>query len=712
MSTNEPQVNTVVESSSTQTPVVLEDNKKYTILLNDIQRFVKPINQLLKPEKQLKNVASLNDLTQALAKENLRLKDKVIELNPIANEINSTSIDFNDEIDKDNYLGFNSITVKTKPLENKIIPVLTPQMLTQTNTGYVIEKSSDDFCGMAQVEIQDVALASNIEYIVTPADLVNYNNEDEVYKVDFKFTGTGAFNKFSNEIKELYTDSKGNSTVFGAKNLTVNVPMVDYHEFTVDAKTLGKTFIPADIPASFDGTGGAAGKVGIKQFKVKATLKSTLSATTLVDCAKKGGGQEFTGGNCNAESSDGTQGLGLGYPAIEVPPITTAYPYSTPLKGGNYPLNSYHYHLEDDSRNFDCYVDNMDMIYGIKYAVLPCGYLIDHIDDSTMQISDNLINIYKNKLNVNFDRSECDYHTYNYEWETSNTVLNTYKNSTDSNTPILIDTLELPFPKTADLEFSYFYFLDDIDNSSNVTNAALSSYLAPLIPTSTNAGALLKNIRVVLPKVHSCLQDGLYIAPDKETIFNINSVFPRGQITYSGLGFEYTSQSSQYSNPFENYTIKFPKLDATYYYYLCVTGDISTNTNILTFGTQLSIPPAFSNVTKQNYVAAAIVSSYNADNPLQNAIAHLAFNNTEDINNIKVFYGKMSTTNSITWTQLSATIQDNIPAFIITDSTSKTISIILHSYFANEHSSYNYSNFYYITTNENSLPKNIGEKEV
>ena len=72
MSTNESQVNTAVESSSTQTPVILKDNKNYTVLLSDLQRFVDPINQLLKPAKQLNKVNSINDLTQALTKENLR----------------------------------------------------------------------------------------------------------------------------------------------------------------------------------------------------------------------------------------------------------------------------------------------------------------------------------------------------------------------------------------------------------------------------------------------------------------------------------------------------------------------------------------------------------------------------------------------------------------------------------------------------------------
>ena len=164
MSTMSQQLNTATESYSTQSTVLIQNNKNYTILLSDLQKFIPSLNAVLKPEYQLNKVGSFKDLTDVLTRNHLKLKNKTVELNPVVATNNSLSISFDDELDKDQYLGFDSITVKTLPLEDIIIPMLTPDMLTQSSDGYEIMNTRSNFCGINQVEIQDIALA--IHHIV------------------------------------------------------------------------------------------------------------------------------------------------------------------------------------------------------------------------------------------------------------------------------------------------------------------------------------------------------------------------------------------------------------------------------------------------------------------------------------------------------------------------------------------------------------------
>lgn len=297
MSTDTQQLNN--QESSAQTPIKLEAGQRVTARIEDIQSFVEPVNALLKPEKRLTNVVSLSEITQVLVPANLNLKDEVIELNPSTEPV-STIIKLEEDSE---YIGFNSITVRTKPLENRVVPILTPDMLN-VEGGLTITKTSDDFCGMNQVEIQDIALASNLEYTIVPSDLTTENNNTIIF--DFQ-----TFDKFSSEIQSQYVGK-----VFGAKDLVVNVPLVEEHIFVVDSTMLGKTYVPADIPEDFDGTGGKAAKLGFKRVGISAKLNSTLTRdeviTYMTNSTSSDNVTTVSGGNNS-----------LGYPAIEIPPVVS-----------------------------------------------------------------------------------------------------------------------------------------------------------------------------------------------------------------------------------------------------------------------------------------------------------------------------------------------------------------------------------------------------
>ena len=655
MSTNESQVNTVVEPSSTQTPVILKDNENYTVLLSDLQRFVDPINQLLKPEKQLNKVTSISDLTQALTKENLRLKDKTIELNPILDEINSITVDFNDETEEEKakYLGYNSIIVKTKPLENKIIPMLTLQMLTQTDYGYVIEKSSDDFCGMAQVEIQDIALASNLEYTITPADLTNYT--DGVYTLDFKFTGNRSsenipFENFPDDVKELYTDSTGNSIVFGAKDLTINVPLVEYHEFTVDSKTLGKTFTPADVPPSLDGTGGNAGKIGFKKIKVKANLKSTITADTLVADARAGGGKVYSAGSADAESGNEVDGLGIGYPAVEIPPITTAY-CSLPLRY-NYNLADIAFFIDQD-RNLDGNASfagydtpglpnyqSSDCVFAVNNATINKGHHISQIRESNTLFS-NLLDAYTAEaLYVSFNTYSPTYsYDSNGEFSSFDYGTNLFSVVTDadeSSTVVLVDQIVLPFPSVNKLELRYSDVLQHVSNGC-LTSESISSYLSECC--SQTGESFISALKIQIPFVVDSNCSPINVYDLTQTFkYQLNSSNTTASVEIIDYINSYSSSwftDDYITNPLENYTIELPGLTDTHFCMICVASCLTqSSVEILTVGETFNIPCAFENLTAQVCVKAVCDSS----NLNTNTVAIVKFDSKQDINNISIYW--------------------------------------------------------------------------
>lgn len=326
------QINIVLEESSTQaTPLrPINPAKNCTVSLEDLQTFITPINKILKTDKQISSVISLNDLTQALSQENLLLEDRIVELNPVTNVTSSVEVVLENSADGPNYLGFNTITFKTKPLENRVIDVLTPDMLTGPN-GLTITKTSDDFCGMKSIEIKDIALASNLEYTLVPSDLDSSNkNSNGNYIVEFDLL---KFDKFSEDIQTQYYNAETEtSKVFGAKNLTLNIPLVEEHVFVVDGSMLGNTYVPADIPSNFDGTGGSEGKIGFKRVGITALLNSTVTASRVESYMLQGGDTLVTSTN---------SGASLGYPTIEIPPLQYAQiRFNNYYIDGNY-INSY-----------------------------------------------------------------------------------------------------------------------------------------------------------------------------------------------------------------------------------------------------------------------------------------------------------------------------------------------------------------------------------
>ena len=600
-------------------------------------------------------------------------------------------------------MGYNSIIVKTKPLENKIIPVLTPQMLAQTDDGYVIEKSSDDFCGMSQVEIQDVALASNLEYTITPADLTNYN--DGTYTLNFKFAGNRSsenipFENFSDDVRELYTDSNGNSTVFGAKNLTINVPLVEYHEFTVDSKTLGKTFTPADVPPSLDGTGGNAGKLGFKKVKVKANLKSTITADTIVANARAGGGKIYSAGSTDAESGNDIDGLGIGYSAVEIPPITTAINCQSPLKGYNYALAALYYHLDDfDSLEFDCTASNKSLAFAIKDLNLDCGYLIPTIDESTTSLSTNLIDLYNIGLKVDLDsNSGQPYRTLsggNSVCEQSE--LAGYIQATK---PILVDSLILPFPPIIGLSLDYTSFLATC-SSNTVNKEALLTYLNPLIPTSTNTGALVSELSIHLPKIHSTF-DTISLSNITQSIdYVVNRFSDAAFIDKSNSSDSYFG--SQPTNPLENYTFHFPGLDAIHNCFICIDNTLGINANnisVYSAGSRLMIPPAFENIIKQIYIIADVAQTYNSERPTDTMFCSISAEGV-NLQKIHVFHGIYSVDNKIVWTEVAehtASPASADTAYKISNMGDKSLVLALYKNNTEQ------QQFYYITKSTTGLP--------
>ncbi|MBO5424025.1 MAG: hypothetical protein J6A25_00760 [Lachnospiraceae bacterium] len=537
MSTDTQQLNN--QESSAQTPIILEAGQRVTAKIKDIQSFVEPVNALLKPEKRLTNVVSLSEITQALIPANLNLKDEVIELNPKVGETVSTIVELDENSE---YIGFNSITVRTKTLENRVVPLLTPAMLNAEG-GLTITKTSDDFCGMNQVEIQDIALASNIEYTLVPSDLESTDT------VEFDFL---TFDRFSDEIKKQYKDK-----VFGAKDLTVNVPLVEEHIFYVDATNIGKTFVPADIPEDFDGTGGKAAKLGFKRVGVKAQLASTLDKTTVIAAMKNNDGAvKYPGGNA------------LGFTAVEIPPITSAtIDLRSFLATSKGEVTFVWDDLENIAKNLNLktYINTADAA-GIDSVTLGLSGSIN----LTAPISTNLTELYgvaestNNILKINLK-------TGSFKLPKSGATISTPA-KVDAQ---LLKSLTFPIPSATHIDINYNDFeidssfnISDINNYINIKTSNLPDEC--LISTFKIENIPYSDFNITIPSDSYSLT--LDKSPNSTTYSIIYSTFNTNTV-------HTTNTNLSEPNPFLQFKATFTRSTNTKDYLVCVCDKTYSNNN-------------------------------------------------------------------------------------------------------------------------------------
>lgn len=299
------------------TPINLKQTDRITLLVEDLKTLQIETNKLLVPNKQLYGVTSLKELSEVLLPKNLNLKDEYITLNPIPENTNSTQVVFNS--DNTDYVGIKSIIVNTKPLESYTIEQLSPSIIKDLTI-----KATDPnlYSGLSDLNIQDIALASNLNCIVTK-ELLDSEN-----KLKFNFLGEDTANFFG------YSKD-----IFGAKDLTITLPLIDEHTFVIDKTTINSVFEPAKELAEQDGSGGSSGKIGVRKLIITA---STVDHINLKDHIL----------DTESTTSDITTGdNSLGYLKVTIPATTWLYQSIAPEVGVASSLTIDLATLTDDYKN-------------------------------------------------------------------------------------------------------------------------------------------------------------------------------------------------------------------------------------------------------------------------------------------------------------------------------------------------------------------------
>ena len=486
--------NNTIGMSDTHTPIKRpnEPANYCTILLNDLQSFVPVVNHLVSTENKVNQINSLAELTTSLTNDKLNLINTDVELNPVLGSISSVIVNLDST---STALGFRSITINTKPLEDLIIPQLTPSMITESSDGgYVITKSNDEFCGINQIEIQDIALASNIEYTITMDDLTlssEYVGETlrSYYKKSFDFTKNSSDIFINTDTGEAvsFVDSNNKATVFGVKNLTVNIPLVESHEFVVNAQTVDHTYIPADVPPNADGTGGHAGKVGFKRVILRAVTKADLTATKIIDCAHSQAKDvnlssnhytTFVAASEDDETSDGVTGTGVGYKAVNIPPIKS---FATDAKN--------HFSTDNRTISWNTISNLMPSCLGIDTLYIKkSGIASPIIEPNRDQFINGTNSIFNKLYSTNDPKLKMDFVSGKYSVGTS------YYNSNILNLDYkLLTNLTIPIPATVNAEISYLDYLQAKQADSAVT---LKTFIQEKYPLPQNSNIYYSDVTI------------------------------------------------------------------------------------------------------------------------------------------------------------------------------------------------------------------------
>lgn len=245
----------------------------------EIFEFINQLNRLVSIPIELPT--SFNTLTKQLYEYQLPLKLATldVEITPAVGQVKTTTLTF-----PSHYVGISKANISIKPLINLSIAKLLPTNLNNN----IIQLTDKKYCGINDINIKSIALTDN-----TVKDLVSQ---------DLDFQNRCSF-KFNND------------EVFGTKQLTVNIPLLDTVHFTAKKSTINRVFSPSGYPADFFGHGGKAAALGIKKVTLGVST-CTLDADTIEEAVFKTQSQ-------NSPILTPTNDT-VGYTYIDVPPVAKA----------------------------------------------------------------------------------------------------------------------------------------------------------------------------------------------------------------------------------------------------------------------------------------------------------------------------------------------------------------------------------------------------
>ena len=281
----DPDENASVVTAPTDILEVHEDQRA-TVLIKDIITFKDAVNNLLKPDIQedlTENAISFNDITERLNPNNLNLETGAY-ITPVLSQEGEFSPS----------AGFHGFaTVKTKPLEEVIVPNLAPSNFVR-GEGILVQANLVDYSGIGQLTVKNIALNDKAAYVITQEDVETFSNTETNF-IELDLTNMKVLTEKDGK-QAVSTDAPADT--FGASKLYLNVPLVPNKNITVNANNLGATLTPAGIPVNLDGTESSNkdgyGALGYKSITLDAALVP-LDAASVLKKAKEGGGSLLPG---------------------------------------------------------------------------------------------------------------------------------------------------------------------------------------------------------------------------------------------------------------------------------------------------------------------------------------------------------------------------------------------------------------------------------
>jgi hypothetical protein len=289
--------------------------------------------------------------------------------------------------------------------------------------------------------------------------------------------------------------------IFGAKDFTLNVPLVEYHNFVIDVENMtsmdssfNKVYVPASVEKDMDGTGGTPGKIGFKRVGLQVIKKMPISKERTNNAIISGKSWTFGVNDGQVDSPDDISGMGIGYPSITLSPFTQV---SIPLAKSYFILEG----KTDHVFNFDAVDSNFNFsTYEINKKEEPCavfraeflgGTRVNIQEDANFLGTNNLISFFKDS------QFKINYQSGFYNTTPSNKLAdNTYK---------LVDTLAFPILPFINIDINLAAIYKNASGiSTGISNLQkrITDYINDTFPVLKNKHALLYNVGITsIPEI-------------------------------------------------------------------------------------------------------------------------------------------------------------------------------------------------------------------
>ena len=223
-----------------------------SITTAELYNFISTINNLfVVPDK----IDSLDKAHSIIKSKTLFLEDKSIVVKPVTNSaeyIVCANAPF---------CGIATANISSLPLENKkITQAIKP---TTEDSTIIITKTDDNYSGLNSVSFKNIAISSNINYTLLPKDI------------------DGTVEHINKKIFNFHV----NNEAFGAKNFTLDIPVIKQATLKATPQTVGAEFTPAAEAAGITGKGSNTAPICIQAVALDAARTDFTNADYL-DIAK------------------------------------------------------------------------------------------------------------------------------------------------------------------------------------------------------------------------------------------------------------------------------------------------------------------------------------------------------------------------------------------------------------------------------------------